>query len=330
MLNVLHHWCDKWRLAVNEAKTKIMHFRNKSKLKSNVLFSCGNKEIGYSDSYKYLGFWFNEFFGHGKVNHRNNEICKKKVESVINKACRYFLGVSKNAPNISSKGDMGWVSAEVKQKLETVRLWCRLRNMPDDRTIRKIHNWSFSIGRSWENRMLNLFDSLSLQDSMLAPSPSKLTCLALAKEKLIEIDTQNWRNQLFTDGNGIDSGNKLRTYRKYKETLNTEPYVKMNMSRDHRRILAKFRSCNIPLAVETGRNTKPKTPHAERLCKLCDSATVEDGLHFLIDCDFYSDIRYELFHFATNAYIEDIQVFGVNMSFISLSEVKYIIFHFTR
>ena len=349
MLNVLHQWCDKWRLAVNEAKTKIMHFRNKSKLKSNVLFSCGNKEIGYSDSYKYLGFWFNEFLDMEKsiteitksasralgaiymkyqsAGGMTYEVYKKliesvvepvlfycagiwgnrnftKVESVINKACRYFLGVSKNAPNISSKGDMGWVSAEVKQKLETVRLWCRLRNMPDDRTIRKIHNWSFSIGRSWENRMLNLFDSFSLQDSMLAPSPSKLTCFALVKEKLIEIDTQNWRNQLFTDGNGIDSGNKLRTYRKYKETLNTEPYVKMNMSRDHRRILAKFRSCNIPLAVETGRYTKPKTPHAERLCKLCDSATVEDELHFLIDCDFYSDIRYELFHFATNAYNE--------------------------
>ena len=171
---------------------------------------------------------------------------------------------------------MGWVAAEVKKTLETVRLWSRLRNMPDDRTIRKIHDWGFSIGRSWENRMLNLFDSLSLQDSMLAPSPSKSTCLALAKKKLIEIDTQKWHNQLFTDGKGLDSGNKLRTYRKYLETLNIEPYVKMNMSRDHRRILAKFRSCTIPLAVETGRYTKPKTPHAERLCKLCDRAAVEE------------------------------------------------------
>ena len=31
-----------------------------------------------------------------------------KVEGVLNKACRYFLGVSKNASNLSSKGDMGW------------------------------------------------------------------------------------------------------------------------------------------------------------------------------------------------------------------------------
>ena len=34
--------------------------------------------------------------------------------------------------------------------------------------------------------------------------------------------------------------------------------------------------------------------------------------------------------FFTSAYIEDIQVFGVNMSFISLSEVKFFIFHECR
>ena len=86
------------------------------KLIDSVLFYCA-------------GIWGNRKFS--------------KVESIINKACRYFLGVSKNAPNVSSKGNMGWVSAEVQQKLETVRLWCRLRNTPEDRIIQKIHNWSF-------------------------------------------------------------------------------------------------------------------------------------------------------------------------------------------
>ena len=38
MLNVLHVWCGRWRLAVNEAKTKIIHFRTKSKSRSDFLF----------------------------------------------------------------------------------------------------------------------------------------------------------------------------------------------------------------------------------------------------------------------------------------------------
>ena len=33
MLNVLNTWCNKWRLAVNETKTKVVHFRNENKLK---------------------------------------------------------------------------------------------------------------------------------------------------------------------------------------------------------------------------------------------------------------------------------------------------------
>ena len=75
-------------------------------------------------------------------------------------------------------------------------------------------------------------------------------------------------------------------------------YVAMNMRRDHCRILAKFRRCNIPLAVETGRYTPQKNPITERLCKFCDCEVVEDEIHFLFDCEFYSDIRYELFNYA--------------------------------
>ena len=67
------------------------------------------------------------------------------------------------------------------------------------------------------------------------------------------------------------------------------------MSRDQRRILSKFRSCNLPLAIETGRYTRPKTPVNDRVCQFCDMDVVEDETHFLIDCNFYSDLRYDLF-----------------------------------
>ena len=131
---------------------------------------------------------------------------------------------------------------------------------------------------------------------------------------IIAVDTQKWHSQLLGDGNRIDNGNKLRT-RKYKNSLTAEPYVTMNMGRGHRRILAEFRSRNIPVAVETGRYTKPKIPLAERLCKFCGSAIVAGEIHFLTDCEFYSDIRYELFHYANI----------INTDFLSLtSEGKLI------
>ena len=51
----------------------------------------------------------------------------------------------------------------------------------------------------------------------------------------------------------------------------------------------------MPLAVESGRYTKPKTPLTERLCKFCESSAVEDEKHFLLDCELYTDIRYTLY-----------------------------------
>ena len=99
-----------------------------------------------------------------------------------------FLRVSKKkAPNTASRGDRGWVSAEVKQKIERVCLWCTLKTMPEDRTAHKVHKWSFSIRRSWENTMFKQIDQLDLQ-CMLAPVPNKTFCLKLAREKLNQID----------------------------------------------------------------------------------------------------------------------------------------------
>ena len=72
------------------------------------------------------------------------------------------------------------------------------------------------------------------------------------------------------------------------------------MRRGHRRILARFRSCSLPLAIETGRFTRPKTPLNQRLCRFCKTSAIEDETHFLIACDFYNDIRYNLFKNAVD------------------------------
>ena len=98
---------------------------------------------------------------------------------------------------------------------------------------------------------------------------------------------------LFND-KGHPNGNKLRTYRLYKSDLETELYVRLAIQRDHRRILAMFRYGNLPLHIETGRFARPKLPLEQMTCfHYIDS--VEDELHFLIDCPFYDDMRRKIF-----------------------------------
>ena len=61
-----------------------------------------------------------------------------------------------------------------------------------------------------------------------------------------------------------------------------------------RKVLGKLRTGSLPLEIEKGRFAKPKVPLEQRVCKYCNSSNVEDEKHFLIDCDLYTDIRYEL------------------------------------
>ena len=64
------------------------------------------------------------------------------------------------------------------------------------------------------------------------------------------------------------------------------------MPRHLRSYICKLRCGTLPLAIETGRFNKPPIPLNERT--FC-SNTVEDEVHFLIDCDIYSDLRFSLF-----------------------------------
>lgn len=45
----------------------------------------------------------------------------------------------------------------------------------------------------------------------------------------------------------------------------------------------------LPLEIELGRWRGTEVQH--RICKLCDSACIEDESHFIFECNFYEDER---------------------------------------
>ena len=87
-------------------------------------------------------------------------------------------------------------------------------------------------------------------------------------------------------------GNKLRTYKMFKHSYETEAYVKCHvMSRTRRSALAKFRCGVAPLRIETGRYEM--IPYEERYCFNCTNK-IESEEHVLLECPLYNDIRLEL------------------------------------
>ena len=86
---------------------------------------------------------------------------------------------------------------------------------------------------------------------------------------------------------------KLRTYVRFKDHHNTEDYVKFNISRKQRSLMAQFRIGILPLHIETGRFRG--TPLEQRICSMCSSNEIESEQHFLLDCNMYQEYRTTLY-----------------------------------
>ena len=57
LLNIVEKWCKKWRIRVNNSKTKIVHFHTKGQPCMEHAFIINNEMIEIVNEYKYLGIW---------------------------------------------------------------------------------------------------------------------------------------------------------------------------------------------------------------------------------------------------------------------------------
>ena len=110
--------------------------------------------------------------------------------------------------------------------------------------------------------------------------------IELLKTKIMEYCENDWTGK-------ITSLPKLRTYITIKHKYETELYVKMNIKKQERSVMAQFRCGILSLRIETGRfrNEAPD----ERFCTFCDDGSVEDEKHFLLYCKAYHNLRQLLF-----------------------------------
>ena len=111
---------------------------------------------------------------------------------------------------------------------------------------------------------------------------------------------QKWHSELWNDQRRNGCGNKLRTYRTFKNNFSDEPNLSMNITLSQRRALASLRCGVAPLHIETGRYSQLSVD--QRTCLICVSGSVETEKHFLMSCNFYADLWNELFIIAQSCH----------------------------
>ena len=163
------------------------------------------------------------------------------INNVQNKAGKLFLAVGKPTSNLAVRGDLGLMTCFNKQKLSCIRLISRLKRAEGDRLITTVSNWASRRRKGWHETVSGFFNSIECADVVNNTQITVKTVMRLIKDKMTEQDNDEFANELFNDRNQ-HNGNKLRTYRLYKENVNAEQFVLSNIPRSVRRTMALFRT----------------------------------------------------------------------------------------
>lgn len=222
-----------------------------------------------------------------------------KLDTIQNRAQRFFLGVHRFAPNLAVNGDFGWMSCVLRRHVEIVRLWNRLVDMNENRLTFRIFIWDKeNCKKNWSGEVKHLLIKCNCETNFNSMSKVNINYV---RNIMFEIEKTKWNNDL----NCIS---KLRTYCTFKNTFETEPYLSNVFDRHHRSALAALRSGILPLKVETGRYQN--IPVNLRLCVLCESNDIESESHFLFVCSKYHSLRERFFNVVS----------GLSQNFFNVNE----------
>ncbi|MCG7891260.1 MAG: reverse transcriptase family protein, partial [Candidatus Thiodiazotropha endolucinida] len=243
------------------------------------------------------------------------------INAVQYRAMRFFLGVGRYTPNIAVSGEMGWVSPEIRQWKSISLHLARTSKMFDSRVNKRIALWASSLAnrscKNWFYHVYNMLRNCDMQQFCDINNAIPRTIAEILIKKLQENHNIKWLESLNSaSGPARQGGNKLRTYRLFKNTFEAEMYCKLIMPPRHRAAFSKFRCGVAPIRIETGRYENLNV--SERKCPFCDK--IEDESHVLLDCFLYDDLRQVLFDKARS----------IDTTFNNMSKNDQLVFIFTE
>ena len=229
-----------------------------------------------------------------KLNHNEkflfNLSKNMKQESTHTKFCKFSLGLGKRATNIAALGEMGRYPLILEVLLSILRYYKYLLKSEDillAEALTVSKSLYISNKNSWYCCIENLMKYLEIDIRTIKNSKIDLKSPMYRKLKLKY--SSLWKSELYNDRDNKTSGNKLRTYRLFKNNISLEKYL-LILNEDDRRLFTKFRVSYHKLEIEKGRYTGHRVE--ERICKLCNTE-VEDETHFLLRCPALENKRSE-------------------------------------
>jgi len=199
---------------------------------------------------------------------------------------KFILGAPISMTNEAVLGELGWVPLVDRRLGLRLRYWHKLINMREGRLVKEAYEMERERNGKWAKVTKEGLYKLGLGEFW----ESQRTRMSQEKwAELLEGKLKGWCELEWKKRMSMKP--KLRRYAQRKEELKYERYLDCGHMMG-RSLLTRLRTGSSWLRLEMGRRGRLRLERVVRTCEVCWLA-VEDGLHFLRECEGYKDLREE-------------------------------------
>jgi len=219
-----------------------------------------------------------------------------KISQTELKFYRRILGVRRNTSLIGIRGELGRHPLVLRAIVNSIKHYVNIKNKPQNKLVKialeENKKLSAHSKRTWFSKLTAIMTELNIATDIERTDPDRIKALTQRLHNKLKSDYEtHWKAALDTDSsvNRQSGGNKLRTYRTFKQNFGTEAYLTEVDNPVHRRALSQLRLSSHPLNIEAQRGII-RNPE-ERFCPICNQEKVENEMHFLLTCPHYQEER---------------------------------------
>ena len=231
---------------------------------------------------KPIMMYMSDFWGGLKPLKENNN----PIEKIHIMACKHILGVQKQTTNVGVLLEIGRFPMQNLAIKAAIKNWERIHHKGK---ISEILKKNIELAKTeklpWLNHIESILQAHNAED-FIHNYPN--TEHPFIHKKIFRNLYDTFHQNAFQTISNPES--KLRTYSLLKTEIGCEEYLHTIKNTTARQSITKFRLSNHFLEIEKGRHKTPKTPKEMRFCPFCPKS-VEDEVHFLIECPTYEHMR---------------------------------------
>ena len=214
------------------------------------------------------------------------------ISKFINKFYKIILGVPSHTSTTGIHLELGRFSVDVDVQSLMLKYWARLISLPHSRLV-SMSYWSLFDNPHFFNVWLNSIKNLIFSTGQFYVWNNQrnftISDYKFLLRKVCYLK-QNLKDQfILKSSQKMHAESKLMYFKNGKHTLSLSNYLSKIGNRDSRTLLSKLRLGVLPLEIEKGRQYN--LSRSERICKFCQTNSVEDELHFLFECPVFETSR---------------------------------------